>query len=551
MGHYDDWNWDGTPTDWDEWDAWQESQQEEQDEEWEDEYFRTYREQYPEEFDDPDDPSQQGSGRILSTPDPILDYIRSLFPRKRYTDEPIAPRPSPEPLPPPLQAARSLEGGMALQYQNRASLFLKQAKLLEDYEDDSPLRLNAHVYYPTYAELSDRQLRSYFAFRTRLRWGEDPGTCISFAYIYIYELLNGIGVANPREGLEKLDALPELFRHIDSTIAMHLKRWREDYIVYYDLPPELNRPNRDDSFAQLDEAETMDTRQIVDILKSADSIASWLNRSKCYAAHRGEFDRVLADTIRGICRRCSGRTRSFCDRYFGILHEEPIRMFGSAVFADPLKRRTFDYTFAPWDHYRLRDGVWTRRKRYITETGIRKLVGLVKSVDNVLRAQFDPKHLIQAPAQQKWIDTLIRDSLQSILDEQEAARREQEKLKIDYSALARIRADADITREKLRVEEEEETEEDTPQEIPEPVPGATPVADTAPGDCPLNAQEYRLMQCLLYGGDTGWIQREGLMESILLDSINEKLYDIFQDSVAEDAGIVEDYIDELKEMILP
>ena len=59
------------------------------------------------------------------------------------------------------------------------------------------------------------------------------------------------------------------------------------------------------------------------------------------------------------------------------------------------------------------------------------------------------------------------------------------------------------------------------------------------------------MQCLLYGGDTGWVQREGKMLSVLLDSINEKLYDAFQDTVVSEDGPVEDYLDELKEMIRP
>ena len=41
------------------------------------------------------------------------------------------------------------------------------------------------------------------------------------------------------------------------------------------------------------------------------------------------------------------------------------------------------------------------------------------------------------------------------------------------------------------------------------------------------------------------------MVSVLLDSINEILYDTFQDAVIEDQQVVEDYIDELKEMVKP
>ena len=40
--------------------------------------------------------------------------------------------------------------------------------------------------------------------------------------------------------------------------------------------------------------------------------------------------------------------------------------------------------------------------------------------------------------------------------------------------------------------------------------------------------------------------------SVLLDSINDKLYEIFQDTVMDDApSLVDDYIEELKEMVTP
>ena len=68
----------------------------------------------------------------------------------------------------------------------------------------------------------------------------------------------------------------------------------------------------------------------------------------------------------------------------------------------------------------------------------------------------------------------------------------------------------------------------------------------------LSPAELRLLQCLLYGGDTGWVQAEGHLLSVLVDGVNEKLYDTFLDSVLDDAPqVLEDYIDDLKEMIRP
>ncbi len=99
-----------------------------------------------------------------------------------------------------------------------------------------------------------------------------------------------------------------------------------------------------------------------------------------------------------------------------------------------------------------------------------------------------------------------------------------------------------MTQDKLIVEEEAAEAE------PDPAPEvAGPEGETA--QTPLSQEEYRLLQCLLYGRDYGWVRASGLMLSVLVDSINEKLFDEFADSVLTlDNGpeLIEDYIQDLK-----
>ena len=92
--------------------------------------------------------------------------------------------------------------------------------------------------------------------------------------------------------------------------------------------------------------------------------------------------------------------------------------------------------------------------------------------------------------------------------------------------------------------EEERLEEPVPEAVP-----TQPVSHT-----PLSPPEYRLLQCLLYGGDLNWVREAGLLLSVLTDGVNEKLYDTFFDTVLEPEEppkLIEDYISDLKEMILP
>lgn len=150
---------------------------------------------------------------------------------------------------------------------------------------------------------------------------------------------------------------------------------------------------------------------------------------------------------------------------------------------------------------------------------------------------------IQYRLETKWILKIIQEEARNLLAEKKAA--EEKKITIDYSRLARIRDDAAVTRDRLMVEEE--AEEEAP-------PVQTPAPAEEPEDTPLTKDEYRLLQSLLYGGDYGWVRSSGLMLSVLVDGINDKLYDTFSDSVLlgdDPPELIEDYIADLKEMIHP
>ena len=479
--------------------------------------------------------------------DLIADARISEMMEQVFQDEPIRPRQEEprEKLPALLRAARSLETAGAGFYQNRRSTFLKQARLLADYEDDYPLILKVSRYYTTYEVLTDRELRSYFSWRTKVRRGDIQESCASFAFLYLYELINQIGVENPLDGLEKMDAFAEGYGKLDDTLGSYCPAWRRAYIIYYDLPNTLlkDREEKDRSVpcGVLDSAPEQTAQAIVEAVKGISP--GWLRRSKYYRNHTQDMDTVIAGVLRQMClhyRKKGGRT--LCDQLFGRETSRPFQPFYSAVFCDPLKRRDFRYTLSPGHDILCQDGYWMEVGRFPSPRGERKLDELMKCIDASMRAALGPGAPIQRPVQLKWVEKIIQEEIQALLETKNQAQPAAQRIAIDYSALDAIRRDAAITQEKLAIEEELE---------PEPEPTPAPEPEPEPGDCPLDKTEYRLLQCLLYGGDTRWVQQEGKMLSVLLDSINEKLYDAFQDSVIEDGTPVEDYADELKEMVKP
>lgn len=462
-----------------------------------------------------------------------------------FRDEPIAPKkqPSAESVPKLLRAARSLEGGPGSSWQSRQSVFLKQAKLLADYEDDYPFSEQVVRYSPTYASLTDQQLRGYFTWRTRLRRGELQKTCLTFAFLYIYELLNQVGAENPLEGYRKLTAFRDDYGALDDGILSYLKRWLADYVVYYQLDQSLlaDSPQAefDRSLAVLDNLREQSTAAVMEALGRLP--LKWLSRSKFYRLYPQQMDTVIVRVLRRVAEHCDTRCKKgFIQQYLGDSQLDFAWLFESAVFCDPLKRRNYQYAASPRCVYRCQNGRWTVERFCLLPQRCARLDALLKAIDCVMREQWGYKHPIQSQVDTKWLLKIIREEAQALWEEQKAAQAK--KLTFDRSQLERIRREAAITQEKLAVEEE----------LEEPEPEAPAPQEDGASDTPLSPDEYRLLQCILYGRDRSWVRAQGLMLSVLLDSINEKLYDDFQDSVLDDqARPAPDYIDDLKERIQP
>ncbi len=459
-----------------------------------------------------------------------------------FREEPIRIVPHKEiPMPRLLVAARSLEGTGYQSWQHRDTIFLKQAKLLADYEDDFEFDRQVVRYFPTYQALSNEELRGYFSWRTRLRSGIFEKASLSFAFLYIYELLNGIGCQGPEDGIAKLKAFGQDYGEMDSRIRPYLQQWLLDYIVYYGLDPQLLADHPKLQFdRQLGILADIQNQTDADIAKAAIALSpKWLERSRLYKARAAEVDRVIARTLRRVSdhfdRRCK---KTMTEHFFGIQQLYPVRLFESAVFVDTQKQRSCTYSASPVRVYQCSHGLWSVQRHSSTETVSTRLGELLRAVDGLMREMLDFSYPIQYTLDTKWILKIIREEIQALLDAQKAA--EAAKISIDYSQLAKIRADAAITRDSLLVEEELEEPE------PEPEPAAN---DTALSDA-----EYRLLQSLLYGRELSWVRAQGLMLSVLTDSINETLYDTFADSVLtsdDPPAVIEDYLEELKEMVHP
>lgn len=120
--------------------------------------------------------------------------------------------------------------------QNNAAIFYKQGIFMKDFTDSYSEKAPFSSYFPNYQMMGYDQLRTYFTWRTNVRAGNITDISVSYAFLYIYELLNNIGTENPQDGLQKLVIFWRAFREYNKNIDKYVIQWFKDYHIYYELP---------------------------------------------------------------------------------------------------------------------------------------------------------------------------------------------------------------------------------------------------------------------------------------------------------------------------
>ena len=281
-----------------------------------------------------------------------------------FRDEAIQPRKAPpaEKIPSMLRTARAFENSPGNSWE---AIFLKQAKFLANYEDDFSFHGDVVRYFPTYQALTDQELRGYFSWRTKLRAGNLQKTSLSFAFLYIYELLNQIGTVSPIDGYRKLLAFRDNYGTLDAGILPYLNRWLTDYVIYYNLDANLLAESKrvlfDRSISVLEWIQDQDDQKIMYAVKQL--APKWLSRSKFYGENQIDCDTVIVRVIRRVSEHYASRTKkTMVEQFFGKRSEYQTRLFDSAVFCDPHKVRSFEYVLDPCCVYRCQNGLWSVSK---------------------------------------------------------------------------------------------------------------------------------------------------------------------------------------------
>ena len=331
--------------------------------------------------------------------------------------------------------------------------FYRQGKFMETYEDDAPWEEMITRYYPTYHDFNIRQLRGYFSWRTRVRKGDFSEAPATFVFLYLYELLNGIGTRSPEDGFEKMQAFEKGYLDAglgNAFLRRQLYRWMCGYAVLSNFPPETARrylePDalaRDEALAVLAAPETAEDGAVLDALGAV--AGKRLEQSPAFKKDASRARRLFAAAWRqgggALFAACFGKQASY--------HWTPLP---KAIYFELHPHPDADYTLDRARAYRCRGGDWWEVRYEPLHFDHEKLRAFLRETDRRLRRALKAGHYLRENPEEAWAAPFLEAALQEERRAQQEAARP--KFTIELSALEKIRADAAQTRDSLLTEAE-------------------------------------------------------------------------------------------------
>ena len=478
--------------------------------------------------------------------DTVPDRIRELKSRYRYT------------------------GGS---FFDKCVSFRRQAEFMADYEDDYPWELDYTQYFPTYHDLRPDQLRGYFAWRTKVRKGEYRPIAGSLAYIFIYELINGIGSSSPEDTLSKMSEFSERFIGAgfgDEGMRKNIRKWMFDTCVVKDLPPETAalyaEPDKlaaDRSLIILRDPVSYNDEEVFDALCTFGG-DKW--RSSPVIEKNGEEGiRLFADVWRYALAHTSINGKNLFRLCFGDRHAYRWYPFGNAVYGFAAPRDERVYELSSVRRYSCAGGTWKETAYHKVFFDLKWLKGLMHETDRLLRQYLGAGRSTKAKEDEAWATSSVTAVIEA--DRRAKIEAARPKVEINFGDLDKIRRDSYITRDSLLTEEdiidETGTDAETPSEdiltevsADDNITEEKHEEESAPGvpTIPLTDLQTEILKRVLSGESVrAFLAERHEMPEIAADSINEILFEEIGDSAVdcdgEDITLIEDYREDVMRIL--
>jgi hypothetical protein len=464
--------------------------------------------------------------------------------------------------------------------QLRARNFYRQAKFMEDYEDDYHGQVcDISGYFTTYHDLSDKQLRTYFTWKTEVRNGVYNKTFTSFIYLYIYELLCGIGSSSSVESLNKLKEFEEKFieggfLEDNTQIKRNLHRWYFEYSLVKAFPVDEVKKYIDKEILDRDHAlEILKKSEDYEDMEIFDAICFFAGKrflnSVSIKKEREKSIIIYAYVWKYILKSGNIDGKSIFTHCFGRLQNRSIYPLLNAVYWNDKTEEDADYIVNGVRSYHCKTGRWKEKSYIRAYFNKKKLAFIVHEIDRLIRDEFKLGYYLKPSMEDTRITTIIVSAFNEAL--KKIKHNERNLINIDFSALKKIRNDAEITKTSLLVDEDcihspmINTDIVEKADIQNAIEknsikyndGNQSKSENLDFDKPPEISDninLKILKFIIAGKDyKSLIKSNNLFTSIIADNINETFFEDIGDNILECEGdeiyLVEDYREDIMDII--
>ena len=472
--------------------------------------------------------------------------------------------------------------------------FYQQAKFMENFEDDYARKASFSMYFPDYQMMNFEQLRTYFTWRTKVRKGIVEETSFSYVFLYIYELINHIGIQNSLDGLEKLLFLWEKYETYEKRLSRYMAGWAKDYYIVNEIPIPFAKLVQEHTVLQ----EAYPNLVEEDFFEAYSAFSDYkFHKSIFYSEKTAPFIRECFNWVVGSLEEWLTPLEICLDDLLYYGHRgSSWQPFRKALYypgrEESRKDKVVKISYS--EIYWRENTRWFSTKNRVKRENGRRIMGYIfRRIEQFYRKVEKFPHKLQADPKKINLTELkgLMGDCEGFFARIDSAILEFYKkskkisLEVDSESLEKIRENSLITQEKLLagMEESGETVEERkiieeisflpqtkPKEEPVFAPSFLPpqeengISLLQPTEDPwsrfadsLSVEEKDFLRLILRGASMESLQEfarsVSLMPEILADGINEKALETAEDTVIEFsdcAEVFEDYRKDLERVML-
>lgn len=346
----------------------------------------------------------------------------------------------------PFSSGNSSYNGV--RYYSREQQFVMRARELAWHvEPEHPL-VPFKSYWPTYDNMSAAQFKWYFYWREKVRSGRYPDTDLSYLFLYMYELINGIGWSNPAQGWQLLEKVWRAYRQRYSKLDAYAREWLFDFSLIHRLNMPItetyNRIPRSLS-NELKELEWLRIFSAEPLMLNWDLLVDLMDyepdKSRFYQGGGRKDMKAYAPKVVAMVDAYLGKTKGqrLLDRFRPREKMTERYVFRSAVYDYDIYGRTASVMTLPISSY-------APLRHYITQ--------LIRIMENKLRELRGFKGRLRGIEIEPEIEELVARFLKKELQPSDNSKGKtaQPKVQIDRTKLRRIQQESDDVRDMLLVD---------------------------------------------------------------------------------------------------